>query len=175
MNNAQLSLLSTNITWQELALSNETKEQLDKIKKILLMHIQQQKNKGHIILFYGKHTKVKINVAALLGKEVKKPVYNINLSALSSNYIDETEKNLEMVFEKAQKVGALLFFDEADALFGKRTDVKEAHDKYINLEVSYLLQRLEEYDGVAIITTQGKDNIDSAFIRRLFAVVHFPK
>jgi SpoVK/Ycf46/Vps4 family AAA+-type ATPase len=175
MNIAHLSLLSTNISWQELALSNETMEQVNKIKKMFLMHTMQLKPSGQIILFYGASTNTKLNVAALLGKDANKPIYKINLATLSSNYIGETEKNLEMVFEEAQKIDALLLFDEADALFGKQTDVKDAHDKYANLEVSYLLQRLENYNGITIVATNNKDDINNAFIRRFYATIHFPK
>jgi SpoVK/Ycf46/Vps4 family AAA+-type ATPase len=170
-----LSLISTNLTWQEIVLNYETMEQLDKIKKMLLMHTQQLKTKGHIILFCGTDTKTKINIAALLGKEVNKPVYNINLATLSSTYIGETEKNIEMVFEEAQKVGAILFFDEADALFGKRTEVKDAHDKFANLEVSYLLQKIDDCSSIIILSTNTKDNIDIAFTRRFDAVIYFSK
>jgi SpoVK/Ycf46/Vps4 family AAA+-type ATPase len=175
MNNPQPLLLSTCITWQELALSNETMNQINIIKEMFLMHAQHLKPNGQIILFYGTNRNTKLNVAALLGKDANRPVYKINPVALSSNYIGETEKNIEMIFKEAQKVGAVLFFDEADALFNKQTEVKDAHDKYANLEVSYLLQRLENYEGISILATQAKDNMDSAFIRRFYAVIHFPK
>jgi SpoVK/Ycf46/Vps4 family AAA+-type ATPase len=101
-------------------------------------------------------------------------LYRIDLSQIVSKYIGETEKNLRMVFDAADAGGCVLLFDEADALFGKRTEVKDSHDRYANLEVSYLLQRMESYRGLAILTTNLKDNVDKAFLRRLTAIVKFP-
>ncbi len=173
MNNAHLSLLSTNISWQKLALSNETTEQINKLKDLFLTNKAQLETKGQIILLYGADTKTKIDVAALLGKEVNKPLYSINLAAFSSTYIGETEKNIKIIWQDAQKAGAILFFDEADALFGKRTKVKDPHDKYANLEVSYLLQKLEDYNGITIISTKIKANIDAAFTRRFHSIIYF--
>jgi SpoVK/Ycf46/Vps4 family AAA+-type ATPase len=111
----------------------------------------------------------------MLGKEFNKKVYRVDLSQVVSKYIGETEKNLSVVFKKAESKDWILFFDEADALFGKRTDVKDAHDKYANQEVSYLLQRIEDYPGLAILSTNLKGTIDSAFLRRFQTVVNFPK
>ena len=91
-----------------------------------------------------------------------------------SKYIGETEKNLELLFARAEDKDWILFFDEADALFGKRTNVRDAHDKYANQEVSYLLQRIEDYDGLVILATNMKNNIDDAFLRRFNSVVKFP-
>jgi len=91
-----------------------------------------------------------------------------------SKYIDETEKNLELLFDRAEKKGWILFFDEADALFGKRTGVKDSHDRFTNQEVSYLLERIEDYNGLVILATNMKSYIDEAFIRRLHLVIHFP-
>jgi SpoVK/Ycf46/Vps4 family AAA+-type ATPase len=101
-------------------------------------------------------------------------LYRIDLSAVVSKYIGETEKNLRKVFDEAEDGGAILLFDEADALFGKRSEVRDSHDRYANIEVSYLLQRMEAYRGLAILTTNMKASLDSAFQRRLRFVVHFP-
>src|SRR5262249_59054368 len=101
-------------------------------------------------------------------------LYRIDLSSVVSKYIGETEKNLRRVFDAAENSGAILLFDEADALFGKRSEVKDSHDRYANIEVSYLLQRMEVYRGLAILTTNLKENLDPAFMRRLRFVVHFP-
>jgi SpoVK/Ycf46/Vps4 family AAA+-type ATPase len=100
-------------------------------------------------------------------------VYRIDLSMVVSKYIGETEKNLENLFAKAEAKQWILFFDEADALFGKRTNVRDAHDKYANQEVSYLLQRVEDFDGLVILATNMKNNIDDAFIRRFNAIIKF--
>jgi SpoVK/Ycf46/Vps4 family AAA+-type ATPase len=101
-------------------------------------------------------------------------LYRVDLSQVVSKYIGETEKNLRRIFDAAEGGGAVLLFDEADALFGKRSEVKDSHDRYANIEVSYLLQRMETYRGLAILTTNMKDAIDSAFLRRLRFVVQFP-
>src|SRR5262249_34681757 len=109
-------------------------------------------------------------VAADLGYDL----YRVDLSAVVSKYIGETEKNLEAIFRAAELGEAVLLFDEADALFGKRSEVRDAHDRYANMEVAYLLQRLERYQGVGILTSNLNGNLDDAFIRRLDCVVEFP-
>lgn len=109
-----------------------------------------------------------------MGKHFDKDVYRVDLSQVVSKYIGETEKNLEKVFFKAENKEWILFFDEADALFGKRSNVSSAHDKFANQEVSYLLQRVEDYQGLIILASNFKNNIDQAFVRRFNAIVHFP-
>jgi SpoVK/Ycf46/Vps4 family AAA+-type ATPase len=101
-------------------------------------------------------------------------LYKIDLSAVVSKYIGETEKNLARIFEDAGAGNSILFFDEADALFGKRSEVKDAHDRYANIEVNYLLQRIEEYDGVVVLASNLRQNMDEAFLRRLNLIVEFP-
>ena len=112
--------------------------------------------------------------ATLIGQQTGADVYRIDLSAVVSKYIGETEKNLESVFRRAESKNWILFFDEADALFGKRTSVQSSHDKYANQEVSYLLQRVEDYPGLLILASNFKTNLDEAFLRRFHAVIHFP-
>ncbi|MCH5690643.1 ATP-binding protein [Niabella sp. W65] len=109
----------------------------------------------------------------MLGKHTNRDVYRIDLSMVISKYIGETEKNLEALFNRAEAKNWILFFDEADALFGKRTGVRDAHDKYANQEVSYLLQRVEDFDGLVILASNMKSNIDEAFIRRFNAIIKF--
>jgi SpoVK/Ycf46/Vps4 family AAA+-type ATPase len=101
-------------------------------------------------------------------------VFRIDLSTVVSKYIGETEKNLANLFDRASNKDWILFFDEADALFGKRTNVKDAHDRYANQEVSYLLQRLEDFDGLVILASNFKSNMDEAFVRRFNAIIRFP-
>jgi SpoVK/Ycf46/Vps4 family AAA+-type ATPase len=101
-------------------------------------------------------------------------LFRIDLSAVVSKYIGETEKNLRLLFDAAEDGGAILFFDEADALFGKRTEVKDSHDRYANIEINYLLQRMESYSGLAILATNMKSALDQAFLRRLRIVVDLP-
>ncbi|TVT51266.1 MAG: ATP-binding protein [Denitromonas halophila] len=129
---------------------------------------------GIATLFSGDSGTGKTLAAEVLAGELGLALYRIDLSAVISKYIGETEKNLRKVFDAAEDIGALLLFDEADALFGKRSEVKDSHDRYANIEVSYLLQRMEAYRGLAILTTNHKTALDTAFQRRLRFVVHFP-
>jgi SpoVK/Ycf46/Vps4 family AAA+-type ATPase len=112
--------------------------------------------------------------AEVIAGELGLDLFKIDLSTVVSKYIGETEKNLEQIFDEAKSSNAILFFDEADAIFGKRSEVKDAHDRYANIEVSYLLQRMEAYDGVTILATNLRANLDEAFTRRLQFAVDFP-
>jgi SpoVK/Ycf46/Vps4 family AAA+-type ATPase len=112
--------------------------------------------------------------AEVIASELRLNLYRIDLSQVVNKYIGETEKNLRRLFDAAEDGGAILFFDEADALFGKRSEVKDSHDRYANIEVSYLLQRMESYRGLAILTTNLKQALDAAFVRRLRFIVQFP-
>ncbi|HMP43262.1 MAG TPA: ATP-binding protein, partial [Roseiflexaceae bacterium] len=125
-------------------------------------------------LFAGPSGTGKTLAAEVLANELQLDLFRIDLSAVVSKYIGETEKNLRRIFDAAEAGGAILLFDEADALFGKRSDVKDSHDRYANIEVSYLLQRMESYRGLAILTSNLKGNIDAAFLRRIRFVVNFP-
>ncbi len=129
---------------------------------------------GISALFAGPSGTGKTLAAEVLARELGLDLYRIDLSSVVSKYIGETEKNLRRVFDAAEDGGAVLLFDEADALFGKRSEVKDSHDRYANIEVSYLLQRMETYQGLAILTTNLKSALDTAFLRRLRFVVQFP-
>jgi hypothetical protein len=129
---------------------------------------------GVTALFAGTSGTGKTMAAEVLAGELRLDLYRIDLSAVVSKYIGETEKNLRRVFDAAEEGGAILLFDEADALFGKRSEVKDSHDRHANIEVSYLLQRMESYRGLAILTTNLKDSLDGAFLRRLRFIVEFP-
>ncbi|HXS36553.1 MAG TPA: ATP-binding protein [Flavipsychrobacter sp.] len=172
----------TSMEWEDVVLHPRTLHQIKDISIWLEHHhklslddnLKKKVKPGYRVLFYGPSGTGKTLTAALLGKEFKKDVYRIDLSQIVSKYIGETEKNLEGVFKKAETKDWVLFFDEADALFGKRTNVQSAHDKYANQEVSYLLQRVEDYPGLLILASNFKNNLDDAFLRRFHAVVHFP-
>lgn len=125
-------------------------------------------------MFHGPPGTGKTLTASLLGKYAGKDVYKVDLSMVVSKFIGETEKNLANLFAKAENKDWILFFDEADALFGKRTNVRDAHDKYANQEVAYLLQRVEDYNGLVILASNFKSNIDEAFVRRFQSIIHFP-
>ena len=129
---------------------------------------------GIAVLFSGSGSTGKTMAAEILANEMKLDLYKVDLSGVVSKYIGETEKNLNKVFEQAKSFRGILFFDEADALFGKRTEVKDAHDRFANTEISYLLSKIETFDGITILSTNLLDNIDDAFLRRLYAVIEFP-
>jgi SpoVK/Ycf46/Vps4 family AAA+-type ATPase len=124
-------------------------------------------------LFWGVSGTGKTLAAEVLARELHLDLYRVDLSQVVSKYIGETEKNLRRIFDAAEAGGAILLFDEADALFGRRSEVKDSHDRYANIEVSYLLQRMETYRSLAILTTNLKDALDQAFLRRLRFVVQF--
>lgn len=174
-------LIHTDLNWEDLVINEELKEQINELKSWLKYNDQlvaewgmgDRLRKGYRTLLYGPSGTGKTFTAGLLGKEVGKDVYRIDLSMVVSKYIGETEKNLELLFARAEDKGWILFFDEADALFGKRTNVRDAHDKYANQEVSYLLQRIEDYNGMVILATNMKNNIDDAFIRRFNSILKF--
>lgn len=172
----------TGLTWHDLVLPAATLAQLDDIG-LWLAHgatllddwgFGQRTGRGHVALFHGPPGTGKTLSACLLGQRCAREVYRVDLSLVVSKYIGETEKNLGRVFDAAEREGWILFFDEADALFGKRTGVADAHDRYANQEVSYLLQRIEQHPGVVVLASNLKHNIDDAFLRRFHSVVHFP-
>jgi SpoVK/Ycf46/Vps4 family AAA+-type ATPase len=129
---------------------------------------------GISVLFTGESGTGKTMASEVLANELQLNLYRIDLSQVVNKYIGETEKNLKQIFDAAEEGGAILLFDEADALFGKRSDVKDSHDRYSNIEVSYLLQRMEAYGGLAVLTTNMKSALDKAFLRRIRFVVPFP-
>ena len=129
---------------------------------------------GLVALFAGESGTGKTMAAEVIANELRLNLYRIDLSAVVSKYIGETEKNLRRLFDAAEDGGAILFFDEADALFGKRSQVKDSHDRYANIETNYLLQRMEAYQGLAILATNMKSGLDDAFTRRLRFSVTFP-
>ncbi len=112
--------------------------------------------------------------AEVLARELNLPLYCIDLSQVVNKYIGETEKNLKALFDACEACDLVLLFDEADALFGRRTQVKDAHDRYANIEIGYLLQKMEEYEGIAILATNLRQHMDEAFVRRLRYIVDFP-
>ncbi|OEF97196.1 hypothetical protein BHF68_05910 [Desulfuribacillus alkaliarsenatis] len=130
--------------------------------------------KGLSMLFAGPPGTGKTMAAQVIAQELGLEMYKIDLSQIISKYIGETEKNLQEVFNEAQKSNAILFFDECDAILGKRTEVKDSHDRYANIETSYLLQKIEEFAGVSVLATNYITNIDNAFLRRIQYVLHFP-
>jgi SpoVK/Ycf46/Vps4 family AAA+-type ATPase len=174
--------IETEMEWEDLVLHPKTLLQIKEIEHWIahnrtLLHDWGMKKRikpGYRALFYGPPGTGKTLTATLLGKYTGKDVYRIDLSRVVSKYIGETEKNLSHLFDKAVDKNWILFFDEADALFGKRTDIRDAHDKYANQEVAYLLQRIESYDGLVILATNQRGNIDDAFTRRFQAIIHFP-
>ncbi|HLO86585.1 MAG TPA: AAA family ATPase [Nostocaceae cyanobacterium] len=175
--------IPTKATWDDLVFTPMQKQILQSIASHVRQRIQvyeqwgfadaSRRGLGISALFSGVSGTGKTTSAEVLANELGLDLYRIDLSAVSSKYIGETEKNLRKIFDAAETGAAILLFDEADALFGKRSDVKDARDRYANMEVSYLLQRMEEYRGLAILTTNLKDSIDTAFLRRIRFLVKF--
>ena len=130
--------------------------------------------KGLNALFAGPSGSGKTMAVEIISQELQLDAYKIDLSGVVSKYIGETEKNLDRIFTAAENANAILFFDEADALFGKRSEVRDSHDRYANIEISYLLQKMEEYPGIAVLATNMRQNLDEAFVRRLTFSLHFP-
>ena len=174
--------LSTMLTWSDLILDPSTLAGVREIANWLKIRDQIKSDKvlgkrvkpGYRALFHGPPGTGKTLTATILGQRTSQPVFRVDLSMVVSKYIGETEKNLAQLFSKAENKNWILFFDEADSLFGKRTSVRDAHDRYANQEVSYLLQRIEDFNGLVILASNLKGNIDKAFARRFQSIVHFP-
>ncbi len=174
--------IETQLEWDDLVLHPGTLRQVREIETWIrhgatLMHdwgMARKLRPGYRALFYGPPGTGKTMTASLLGKSTGREVYKVDLSLVISKYIGETEKNLARVFDQAEHKRWILFFDEADALFGKRSETKDAHDRYANQEVSFLLQRIETFDGISILASNRRDNMDEAFTRRFETMVFFP-
>ncbi|WP_025665827.1 ATP-binding protein [Aquimarina megaterium] len=174
--------ISTSMLWEDLVLHPQTKDQINDIQVWMNHHDKIFKDPtfgrkikpGYRVLFYGKPGTGKTLTASLLGNKFDIPVYRIDLSLVISKYIGETEKHIELVFSRAERKRWILFFDEADALFHKRVGVNTSNDRAANQEVSYLLQRIEDFEGLLILASNFKNNIDDAFLRRFHNIIHFP-
>jgi hypothetical protein len=176
--------LSPCFGWDDIVLPDDVRAQL----RELAGQVQQRgrvydrwgfgaqlaRGRGITALFAGASGTGKTMAAEILAADLALDLYRVDLAGVVSKYIGETEKNLRRVFEAAEHSGAILFFDEADTLFGSRTEVRDSHDRYANLEVNYLLQRMEDYSGLAILATNRRSALDSAFLRRLRFVIEFP-
>ena len=174
--------IETKLDWDDLVLHPDTLKQVREIDTWIrhgdtLMNdwgMAAKLRPGYRALFYGPPGTGKTMTACLLGKSTGHEVYKVDLALVISKYIGETEKNLAKVFDQAQHKGWILFFDEADALFGKRTETRDAHDRYANQEVSFLLQRIETFDGISILASNKRENLDEAFTRRFESAIYFP-
>ncbi|MDQ6530921.1 ATP-binding protein [Flavobacterium sp. LHD-85] len=173
--------ISTNLNWDDLVLEEHVMNQVMEINAWLnhgetLMKEWGLENKikpGYRTLFYGPPGTGKTLTATLLGKSTNREVYRVDLSMIVSKYIGETEKNLSKIFDVAQHKDWILFFDEADALFGKRTNASSSNDRHANQQTGYLLQRIEDFPGVVILASNLKENMDEAFSRRFQSMIHF--
>lgn len=186
--NPRLSTLARKVTprytWEQMILPADELAKLNEIVAVVkhrhqvleVMGVGRQlaPSSGVMTLFSGPPGTGKTMAAEVMAGHLQLDLYKIELSGVVSKYIGETEKNLERIFSEAANSNAILFFDEADALFGKRSEVKDAHDRYANIEVAYLLQRMELYEGVTILATNLRANLDEAFARRFFRTVEFP-
>ena len=171
-------------TWQDIILPADLLEQLQEMYNYIKYYHKvygdwgfEKKlslGKGLNVLFSGPSGTGKTMAAEIIAHELQLDLYKIDLSTIVSKYIGETEKNLSSIFKEGQASNAILFFDEADAIFGKRSEVKDAHDRYANIEIAYLLQKMEEYDGMVVLATNLRKNIDDAFSRRMHFTLDFP-
>jgi SpoVK/Ycf46/Vps4 family AAA+-type ATPase len=171
-------------TWDEIVLPADSLAQLREIcQQVIHRHRVMDEwgfdrklslGKGVTALFAGPSGTGKTMAAEIIANDLELDLYKIDLAGVVSKYIGETEKNLERIFTAAANANSILFFDEADALFGKRSEVHDAHDRYANIEISYLLQKMETYDGLAILATNLRQNLDESFVRRMAFTVHFP-
>ena len=174
--------ITTPLEWEDMILDYDTLESLEDINTWIghqhaIMEewgLKRILKPGYRALFYGPPGTGKTLAATLLGKKNNMDVYRVDLSMIVSKYIGETEKNLAKVFDMAENRNWILFFDEADALFGKRTSTNTSNDRHANQEVAYLLQRIEDFPGTVILATNLKSNIDEAFSRRFQSVIYFP-
>jgi SpoVK/Ycf46/Vps4 family AAA+-type ATPase len=170
--------------WDQIVLPDETVAQL---RELCQQVVQRRRvlddwgfgrrlslGKGVTALFAGPSGTGKTTAADIIARELGLDLYKIDLSGVVSKYIGETEKNLERIFTEAENANCILLFDEADALFGKRSEVRDSHDRYANIEIAYLLQQMDQYEGIAILATNLRQNMDEAFVRRLNFVVEFP-
>lgn len=174
--------LETRLDWDDLVLAYDTYEALDELEAWLSHHneleqlteVTKKFKRGYRALFHGPSGTGKTLTASLLGKKYGREVYHVDLAMTVSKYIGETEKNLKNIFDTAEHKDWVLFFDEADALFGKRTQSNSSNDRHANQEVSYLLQRIEDYPGLILLASNLKSNMDKAFQRRFQSMVYFP-
>jgi hypothetical protein len=174
--------ISTSLDWNDLVLEDNIMDEVEEIRDWILYGdtllnewgMKKKIKPGFRTLFYGPPGTGKTLTASLLGKSAGLDVYRIDLSMVVSKFIGETEKNLANVFDQAENKNWILFFDEADALFGKRTQTSSSNDRHANQEVSYLLQRIEDFPGVVILATNLKANLDEAFSRRFQSMIYFP-
>ncbi len=182
--NTLTNQVDSRYTWDDIILPADQKEQLMEICNQVRYHHTVYtdwgfgrkliRGKGLNALFAGPSGTGKTMAAEIMGNELGIDLYKIDLSVIISKYIGETEKNLDRIFREGKTANAIIFFDEADALFGKRSEVRDSHDRYANIEISYLLQKMEDYDGVIILATNLKKNMDEAFARRMHFAVEFP-
>ena len=171
-------------TWDDIVLPADTLAQLRELCRQVIhrrrvlgewgFDRKLSLGKGINALFAGSSGTGKTMAAEVVANELNLDLYKIDLSGVVSKYIGETEKNLDGIFTAAEQANAILFFDEADALFGKRSEVRDSHDRYANIEISYLLQKMEQYEGITILASNLRQNLDDAFVRRLTFTIHFP-
>jgi SpoVK/Ycf46/Vps4 family AAA+-type ATPase len=177
----QTTRLQCSLGWDDLAVTEEVRDQLKQLLKWVKLQPKKQPSRGmkdlpgggYLALFEGPAGSGKKTAAAIIGHMAAREVYRIDSSSLATKSIRETEKNLVGVLRKAQDENWILFFDEADALFGKRTEVKDAHDRYANLETNHLLQRMETHQGLTILSSNSRSNLDEVVQRHLHSLIRF--
>jgi len=173
-----VNIITSTKKWNELLPESSVQELLQSIDSSLQGNqrtVSVKRLSPGPVLLYGPSKENKIAAAALIGEHLKQDVYRVDLLAIVSKYIGETEKNLEKIFSQAADKDWILFFDEADALFGKRTAVKDSHDRYANIEISYLVQRIEQYSNLVLLATNNKEQVPADILKYFRIMMHFPK
>lgn len=167
MSNDALLRVTDFHSWGDIIVEANTITQLETMAR------EAKSDNGIAALFTGSLGTGKTLAASYLAAKLGLPLYRVDLASIVSKYIGETEKNLDHLFERSQKLDIVLLFDEGDALFGKRTEVSDSHDRYANLETGYLLQKIEDHPGLVVLTSNARNNIDDAVIRRMAWVIDF--
>jgi len=175
ISNRWVQRISPKIALDDLTITGSPKRIIQEIIRTIKAEPWHASGKSKLIVFTGSHAKAKTMAAEAMAAQLDADLYRIDLKQLVSKYIGETEKNLAELFDRAKRANSVLFFDEADALFGERTDARAAHDRYANLETGYLLERIESFNGVVILSTNLHRNMDKTIRRRIDWAVEFSK
>ncbi len=169
-----MQIISRDTTWDELLSQSSVNELLHAVDSNSESERTAKGTQIPVIVLYGTEAKTKMAAAALIGNRLKKEVYKINVRVILSNNFQETKKNMDAVFAQGAHKNAILFFDEAEALFVNRTGVGDSHDRYVDVQLTYLLQKIEQYSSLVLLSTYSKEQVPPAYVKYFGAIVHLP-